>query len=282
MKLGISMWSYVAATRRGLDIPGFIREAHRLGVDGVELLDYFWKDRASEQPAVEAALRETGLTVGVYSVSNNFAQEEAAQRAAQVQVIKAGVDSAVYFGADTVRVFAGDVRPGLTFTQVFDWIVAGLTEAAEYAFSQGVVLALENHGTLAGRSGQVQDILDAVARPGLRANPDTGNFLLVHQAPHEAVARLAPRAGMVHFKDFQAVPDDYTGFAYTSIDGVKFAGRAVGEGEVDLADCLLSLKDAGFDGWLNIEYEAEEDPLAGVARSVVNARRLMTDAGLRA
>ena len=76
MKLGISMWSYVAATRQGLDIPGFIREAKRLGVDGVELLDFFWKDRRAEQPAVEAALRETGLTVGVYSVSNNFAQDD--------------------------------------------------------------------------------------------------------------------------------------------------------------------------------------------------------------
>ena len=276
------MWSYVAATRRGLDIPGFIREAKRLGVDGVELLDFFWKDRRAEQPAVEAALLETGLAVGVYSVSNNFAQEDAAQRAAQVKVIKDGVDSAVYFGADTVRVFAGDVRPGLTFEQVFHWIVVGLKEAAAYAFDQGVILALENHGTLAGRSGQVEDILNAVGSPGLKANPDTGNFLLVHQASHEAVARLADRAGMVHFKDFKAVPDDYTGFTYTSIDDVKFAGQAIGEGEVALGECLLSLKGAGFDGWLNIEYEAEEDPFTGVARSVENTQRLMQEAGLRA
>ncbi|MBV9851342.1 MAG: sugar phosphate isomerase/epimerase [Armatimonadetes bacterium] len=282
MKLGISMWSYVAAARRGLDIPGFIREAHRLGVEGVELLDFFWKDREAELPAVEAALGETGLAMGVYSVSNNFAQDDPAQRAAQVQVIRDGVDSAVHFGARTVRVFAGDVRPGLTFQQVFDWIVAGLREAADYAHGKGVTLALENHGTLAGRSNQVADILDAVGSPALRANPDTGNFLLVHQAPHEAVARLAPRAGMVHFKDFRAVPDDYAGFAYTSIDGVKFTGQAIGEGEVDLPDCLLSLKAAGFDGWLNIEYEAEEDPFTGVARSVANTQRLLTEAGLRA
>ena len=281
MKLGISMWSYVAATRRGLDIPGFIHEAKRLGVDGVELLDYFWKDRDAELPAVEAALRETGLAVGVYSVSNNFAHDDPAKRAAQVQVIKSGVDSAVYFGAQTVRVFAGDVKPGLTLEMVFAWIVAGLREAADYAYDQGVTLALENHGSLAGRSGQVLEILESVGSPALKANPDTGNFLLVHQAPHEAVARLAPRAGMVHFKDFQAVPDDYAGFAYTSIDGVKFAGRAVGEGEVDLADCLLSLKEAGFDGWLNIEYEAEEDPFAGVARSVATTQRLLAEAGLR-
>ncbi len=281
MKLGISMWSYYAATRSGLDIPGFIHEAGRLGADGVELLDFFWKDQDAERPAVEAALRETGLPVGVYSVTNNFAQEDPAQRAAQVKKITDGVDSAVYFGAKTVRVFAGDVRPGLTLEMVFAWIVAGLREAADYAHDHGITLALENHGSLAGRSTQVAEILDAVGSPALKANPDTGNFLLVHQASHEAVAALAARAAMVHFKDFKAVPDSHAGFTYTSIDGMKFAGQAIGEGEVDLPDCLRSLKAAGFDGWLNIEYEAEEDPFTGVARSMQNSRRYLQEAGLR-
>ncbi len=281
MKLGISMWSYYAATRRGLDIPGFVHEAKRLDVDGVELLDFFWKDRVAELPSVEAALEQTGLPVGVYSVTNNFAHEDPAQRAAQVAKITDGVDNAVHFGARTVRVFAGDVRPGLTLEAVFGWIVTGLREAADYAGSRGVTLALENHGSLAGRSHQVGEILDAVGSPALKANPDTGNFLLVHQASHEAVAALASRAGMVHFKDFKPVADDYLGASYTSIDGVKFAGQAIGEGVVDLPDCLLSLKTAGFDGWLNIEYEAEEDPFTGVARSVENTMRLLRAAGLR-
>jgi sugar phosphate isomerase/epimerase len=281
LKLGISMWSYVAATRQGLDIPGFIHEAKRLGVDGVELLDFFWKDRDAELPLVEAALRETGLAVGVYSVSNNFAHDDPRKRAEQVQVIRDGVDNATYFGAQTVRVFAGDVRPGLTLEMVFAWIVAGLREAADYAEEQGVTLALENHGSLAGRSSQVREILDAVGSPALKANPDTGNFVLVHQASHEAVADLAGRAGMVHFKDFQREPDDYAGFAYTSINGVKFAGRAVGEGEVDMPACLQALKSGGFDGWLNIEYEAEEDPFTGVARSVEHTMRMMREQELR-
>jgi sugar phosphate isomerase/epimerase len=281
MKLGISMWSYVAAARKGLDIPGFIHEAARLEVDGVELLDFFWKDRDVELPAVEQALKETGLPVGVYSVANNFAQDDPSARATQVKRVTDGVDNAVYFGAQTVRVFAGDVRPGFTFETVFAWIVAGLSEAAEYAYDHGVTLALENHGSLAGRSTQVEDILNMVGSPALKANPDTGNFLLVHQMPHEAVAALASRAGMVHFKDFKAVPDDYPGSAYASIDGVKFAGQAVGEGDVDLAGCLQSLKAEGFNGWLDIEYEAEEDPFTGVARSVENTKRLMREAGLR-
>ena len=185
------------------------------------------------------------------------------------------MDNAVHFGAKTVRVFAGDIKAGFTYEQCLLWIIAGLKEAAAYAYDRGVTLALENHGKLAGRSDQVQTILNAVASPALKANPDTGNFLLVHQASHTAVAELATRAAMCHFKDFRLVPDHYAGFAYTGTEGLKFAGTAIGEGEVDLPDCVSSLRQAGFDGWLNIEYEGEEDPRTALPRSVAYAKELL-------
>ena len=280
MKLGLSMYSYNAAYQRGqLDIPNFIQEAKRLGVQGVELLDFFWRDPASELPDVRAALQDTGLPVGVYSVANNFVQAEEAARAAEVKKITSGVDYALQFGAKVVRVFAGDITPEFTYEQCLLWIIAGLKEASAYAYEQGVTLALENHGRLAGRSEQVQTILNAVASPALKANPDTGNFLLVHQASHLEVASLASRAAMVHFKDFRVVPDSYPGVAYVGTEGLKFAGTAIGEGEVDLPDCIQSLREAGFDGWLNIEYEGEEDPFSAVSRSVDYTRSLLERVG---
>jgi sugar phosphate isomerase/epimerase len=258
-----------------MDMPSFIRTAKDIGADGVELLDYFWKDRDAETPAVEQALADTGLPVAVYSVGNDFVKPDAGERADQVQVIRNGVDGAVQFGAGVVRVFAGNMKEGISFDDAFDWIVGGLSQAAEYAESKGVVLALENHGKLAGKSDQVLRILDAVNNPFMKANPDTGNFLLVHQAPHEAVEQVAARAGMVHFKDFVEVPADYNGFAYTSLDGLKYRGTAIGEGEVALAACVDALRRAGFNGWLNIEYEGEEDPMTAMPRSVKNARAII-------
>lgn len=276
MKLGVSMWSYAATVRnQGMDIPSFIRTAKEIGADGVEILDYFWKDRAAETPVVKQTLAETGLPVGVYSVGNDFVKPDAGERADQVQILRAGVDSAVEFGAGVVRVFAGNIKEGISFDDAFDWIVGGLSQAAEYAQSKGIVLALENHGLLAGKSDQVLRILNAVNNPFMKANPDTGNFLLVHQASHMAVEELATRAGMVHFKDFLEVPADYAGFAYTSLDGLKYRGTAIGEGEVALAACVDALRRGGFNGWLNIEYEGEEDPMTALPRSVQNTRKLL-------
>jgi sugar phosphate isomerase/epimerase len=278
MKLGISFYSYYARWKRGeMDIPAFIHEAKRLGADGVELLEPLWKDKGAEIHAVEDALAATGLPVGVYSVSNNFAKADPAERIAQVGMINTGVDSAIHFGAKVVRVFAGNPAPGIELDAAFAWIVEGLAEAAEYAESKGIVLALENHGMLAGRSDQVKAILAAVDSPFLKANPDMGNFLLVHQAPHEAVADLATLAGMAHMKDFRHVPDDFEGVALASNQGAKYAGAAIGEGDVALRDCLSSLRDAGFTGWVNVEYEASEDPMTGAARSMANARQLLAE-----
>lgn len=276
MKLGVSMYSYYGPWRRGeLDIPGFIATARNIGADGIELLEPLFRDKAAEMPAVEAALAETGMEVGVYSVSNDFVSECPQDRAAALDKIKVGVDTARRFGSRVVRVFAGNVKDGMTFDQAFHWIVEGLREASKYALAAEVRLALENHGKLAGKSDQVKRILDAVGSPVLGANPDTGNFLLVHEAPHEAIAALANRAAMVHFKDFREAPADHEGFAYTSTDGLKYVGTALGEGDVALEACVKELANANFHGWLNIEYEGAEDPATALPRSVAYTRKLL-------
>lgn len=280
MKIGVSMWSYVRAFKDGrLDIPGFIHEAKRAGADGVELLDFFYRDVVADRVAAAQALKETGLPCPIFSISQNFAKPTEEERRAQLDKIKFGVDEAVLYGSEVVRVFAGDVTEGITFDQARAWIVEGLAEASKYAASKGKRLALENHGTLAGRGEQVRGLIEDVrARAGndaLGANPDTGNFLIVNQHSHEAIAEVAKYAYMVHFKDFAPEPKGHTGFAYSTIDGRKVIGTAVGEGTVDLAKCIKALKDVGFDGWLSVEYEGEEDPLPAVKRSIANARKFM-------
>jgi sugar phosphate isomerase/epimerase len=276
MRLAVSMYSYYRTVKSGaMDIGGFIREAKRIGADGVELLDFFYTDVSAERPLALDALRETGLECPIFSVAQNFAKPTIEEREAQLAKIRFGVDEAQHFGAKVVRVFAGDVSESITFDQAREWIVEGLAAASTYAHHQGVKLALENHGKLAGRGDQVKSIVEDVRRrsgnEALGANPDTGNFLLVNQPSHEAIKDVAAYANMVHFKDFKA---DGSG-EYVALNGQKFVGTAVGEGTVDLAACIAALKDAGFDGWLSMEYEGREDPLTAVPRSLENSRRFL-------
>jgi sugar phosphate isomerase/epimerase len=273
------MYSYLRAVKDGrLDIAKFIHEAKRIGADGVELLDFFYTDVEADRARAMLALQETGLVCGVFSVAQNFAKLSQDERKAQEAKVVFGVDEAVKFGAKTVRVFAGDVSEGITFDQAREWIIEGLTSAANYAQSNGVRLALENHGKLAGRSEQVRGIIDDVrdlcGHDALGANPDTGNFQLVGQKSDEAIKDVAPYAYMVHFKDFKSKPDGWDGYTFKALDGTEFVGTVIGEGEVDLRSCVAALKESGFDGWLNLEFEGEGDPIVDVEKSFRNTERL--------
>jgi len=287
------MWSYFHIWRKGgFDVSAFISEAKGAGADGVELLDFFYNDPnadrvplftadmvAGKRAQAKGALAQTGLPVPIFSVANNFAQHDPARREEDLRKIQFGVDEALSYGASVVRVFAGDVSETVTFDQAREYIVDGLAKASVYAHERGIRLALENHGTLAGRGEQVCGLIEDVrARSGndaIGANPDTGNYLIVGQPSHEAIQEVAKYAYMVHFKDFAPAPADWQGFAYKTIHGEPLIGTAVGEGVVRLGDCIAALKDAGFDGWLSVEYEGEEDAMTAVPRSIENARKFL-------
>lgn len=293
MRLAVSMWSYFQSWKAGsLDLGGFVREAKKAGAEGVELLDFFYNE--PDQPRIEEfddsyldvrrgkileALEETGLPVPIFSVSNNFAKLSPEERALALRKIEFGVREAVRYGAQVVRVFAGDVSEGITYEQAYEWIVEGLAQASGFAAQNGIRLALENHGKLAGRGDQVakivRDVRDRAGNDALGVNPDTGNFMLVNQSSDEAIRVVAPLAYMVHFKDFVRESAGHEGFAYEALDGTRYVGMAVGEGEVDLQSCINALKDGDFEGWLSVEYEGEEDPMTAVPRSIANARRYL-------
>ncbi len=277
MKCGLSMYSLVAPVRAGqLDLYGFLDYAARVGAEGVELLDMFWTDESREIAEVKRRCAALGLELPVYSISTNFFQPDAAARAQQLDSLRHGVDVAAQLGAGLLRVFSGDKIPGYSLEQGINWVVDSLGAGADYAASQGITLALENHGHVAGRSEQVRGIIEAVSSPALRANLDTGNFLLVGQNPLQAASALVDLVALVHLKDFTYAAPDETGHVYQGLDGKHYTGSIVGEGLVDLAGIHSVLAGNGYDGWLSLEYEGNAEPLEyAVPRSLAAMRALL-------
>ena len=277
MKLSLSMYSCVGAVRAGrLDLMGFVDYAEAQGVAGVELLDIFWSDAERELPAVKTRIADAGLEAAVYSISNNFIQPEAEARSQELADLKRGVDIALDLGVNTVRVFSGSAREGVSQEAGMGWILEGLSAGAAYAESRGVSLALENHGKFAGRGDQVRDIIDAVNSPALRVNLDTGNFLPVGQNPREAARQLADMVILAHLKDMRGATRDDAGHVFIDPAGNALTGSIVGEGLVDLPAIRAELDGVGYDGWWSLEYEGAEEPLeVGVPRSLAYARKLL-------
>lgn len=277
MRLSVSMWSVVQAVRAGkMNLRQFIEFAAQHQVEGVELLDYFWTDKSVEIPQVKRQLADAGLTLAAYSIGNDFFQPDASARAQQLDDLKRDVDVAIELGVNLVRVFSGSYREGYTLEDGMGWIIEGLAAGAAYAQQHGVTLALENHGLMAGRSDQVKNIIQQVNSTALRANLDTGNFLLVGQNPTDAARELAEWVVLVHLKDFRPADPQQSVHVYQGLDGSRYTGAVIGEGMVDLPAILTILANTGYSGWLSLEYEGSADPVAiGVPQSLKVARRLL-------
>ncbi len=276
------MWSYVRAWRRGeLDLEKFVDLAREMGVRGVELLDVFFNKEDSGFTQTEAIARyaqSREIHVPIFSVSNDFTEEGGESFQRNLEIVRRGVDQAVLLGAEVVRVFAGGGENVRDPSPVYARVVEGLSLASEYAHSRGVRLALENHGRFAGRGAQVREIIHAVrAKTGeatLGSNPDPANFLLADENPVTGVSAVADLAYMAHLKDFATAGSERS-HVFVSLGGHRYVGVPLGEGEVPLRECLRVLRDAGFQGWVSVEYEAEEEERTGVPKSVAVARDLL-------
>ncbi|MEC0207507.1 sugar phosphate isomerase/epimerase [Paenibacillus ehimensis] len=277
MKIALSVWSVHSYFNSGewshADLAAFV--ANETKAAGIEVLTRYWKPEELE--SFRTALDRHQLEVAAIGASNNFSFGDPAQRAEQVREITGAVDLALTLGTRIVRVFAGDVPPdGRSYDEVKGWIVEGLREAAAYAAEKDILLCLENHGVFAGKADQVLGILQEVNSPFLRSTFDTGNFLLVNENPGEALETLHAQVAHVHFKDFVRVDENYEGRAYPSLSGERFAGRIAGEGSIDLNALITRLRHSGYNGWLTVEYEGDDEQKSGAAGSIANLDRILS------
>jgi sugar phosphate isomerase/epimerase len=123
-----------------------------------------------------------------------------------------------------------------------------------YAAEKGVLLALENHGGITATPEQLLRLVQGVKGPNFGVNLDTGNF---HgEDPYADLARLAPYAVNVQVKT-----------------EIQAAGKK--KEDADLKRLIGILRDAGYRGYVALEYEATEDPKTAVPRHAAELLKLM-------
>ncbi|MEH7234954.1 sugar phosphate isomerase/epimerase family protein [Bacillus sp. JJ1562] len=278
MKTSLSMYSLHKYTvNEDLDVFGFIDYASSIGLDGVELLDMYWKDMEQEIPKVQLLLSERNLMVSAYDLSNNFVKTSQEERNIEIQKVNKGIDVAKKLNTNVIRIFSGDLAENVSFEQGKSWIIECLKQVASYAEEKGIILAIENHGYFAGRSEQVIELIEAVGSTHVRSTLDTGNFLLVDEDPKHAVSALKQYVSHVHFKDFINMGKEYEGHAFRSLSGDKFLGTVAGEGRVDLQHVIEELESVNYNGWLSVEYEGTDDPKVGSEKSIYNLKQILQD-----
>jgi len=264
MKLGVSTYSYWHFRGPKLPLKEYIEMAWRDGFDGVEVLVNHVESRSrSYLRSIRRLSLEYGMPVYALAIHNNFVKPDPAEREAQVRYVSEWLEAAYEMGASIVRINSGrwgtvksfdelmarrGVEPpieGYTEDDAVEWVVDCIYRCLDKAEELGVTLGLENHWGLTTRAETMLKILRRVNSRYFGAIMDTGNFLYDTYRELEAIA---PYTVMVHAKTY------FGGGVWYTLD-------------IDYDRVFKILRDAGFKGWISLEYEGREDYSTGVKKS---------------
>jgi sugar phosphate isomerase/epimerase len=242
---------------RNLTMEKFLDHCAEWGVDGAELTSYYFpKDVTDAQlAAIRGRAHVLGISVSGTSVGNTFTHPPGADRDKEIAGVKQWIDRAVVLGAPHIRVFAGGIPKGGTMAEAKKTCVEQLEECAEYAGRHGIFLGIENHGGIVANAPDLLDIIKAVKSPWVGINLDSGNFH--SEDPYADFAKCAPYAVNVQIK------------TEIQVKGAKEKSPA------DLARIVKLLRDARYQGWVTLEYEAKEDPWKAVPETLAKLRPLL-------
>ena len=262
MKMGITVYgAHLLVPEEGRTVAKIIRAAAHVGFDGIDLGYYWGEDRKAEFEEAKKVADGEGIAIANYIVGNNFGNAAAENRLdAEIDKVKNALEEAAYFNCKTLRVFGGGYN--LDWDEYSPRIAEALAICAETAEKCNVVMALEDHGALCKNSREQLFYINQVNSPYLRANADIGNFWFPgDELPIDGVRNLGEYVAMVHVKDYLFLNDCHI-------------ACPVGEGVIDFRSCFRALRNAGYDGYVTLEYECSiGEPRRGITTSLVNMRK---------
>ena len=149
--------------------------------------------------------------------------------------------------------FAGQNRD-LPREEADKLVTQALEECCDYAGARGIFLGLENHDAI-GSAEHLLKLIGAVRSKWLGVNLDSGNF---HTAdPYTDFEKCIPYAVNVQVKT-----------------DIRREGSKTSE-PADLPRILRLLREGGYQGFVALEFEANEDPYEAVPPLLQRLRSLM-------
>jgi sugar phosphate isomerase/epimerase len=210
---------------------------HELGIGGLELVNTFFP---SPQYAYLKQLTKRADDAGVKILlimcdgEGSMAGPERDKRLLAAKNHHKWVDIAAVLGCHAIRCNTG-AQPG--DDDALERSAESFRALVEYADASGIDVLIENHWGLSSDPAWLMALMDKVDHPRFGTLPDFGNFP-DEVDRYDAVQRMMPRAKAVSAKcyDFDA------------------AGN---ETKIDFARMMGIVRDAGYRGYVGIEYEGE-------------------------
>ena len=289
MKAGVCYWCFNQMFLDGeIDMMGVTDFLGReTEAECIEPLSRYWaqeRDVNEQAREVRALADELGLQVSCYTLDSDWAVYDEAKHRECIETSIARLETALILGTDRIRLdprtsLAGRSADEVDLEEVMARMAAGMAEVSDAAAEVGIVVGVENHGTLLGGSDHVARLVELVDRRNFGVNIDFTNFRNVFGEDHvEATRKLAKQVVHAHVKDFYISAEPQEGEQWRETARGEWVKRAVGgEGDAQWPELFGILKDAGYDGTISLEVSDPNDIRGSVAQGVANLRRIIAE-----
>jgi sugar phosphate isomerase/epimerase len=245
-RISLAQWSLHRTLNAGeLDALDFAQSARNdYGIEGVEYVNSFFKEYARDD-AYLSELKKRAADHGVKSLLIMVDGEGALgavddnRRTRAVENHYRWVEAARFLGCHSIRVNASsEGSPEEQRKLVSD----GLSRLVEFADPYEINVIVENHGGLSSNGAWLVSVMQAVDHPRCGTLPDFGNFQIRRDLWYDkylGVAELMPYAKAVSAKS-------------------HVFDREGNEREIDYLRMMHIVLDAGYHGYVGIEFEGSE------------------------
>lgn len=286
MKICVSSYSFSKLMAKGeMNQLSVIAKAKEMGFDGIEFAgiephDGSTREEYARKLKAEADRLDYPIASFVFG-ADLINGTEGRTPEQEVEHVKSMVDIGAILGVPVIR---HDVLYSMGEHADFDALLPTLSDrvrqVTEYAAGKGIRTSVENHGFICQDPDRCVALYKAVNHPNFGLLCDIGNFLCADAEPAAAVKMVSPYAIFAHAKDFYVKsadqPDPGKGF-FKSRGGNYLKGTVIGHGNVPVVECLQALKDAGYNGFLSLEFEGMEEVLEGISVGFENLRRYISE-----
>jgi hydroxypyruvate isomerase len=225
-----------------------IQNAAAVGYDAVE----FWNWDNKDMEAIKEAVAAAGIKIASFQANLGGTLIHPDQREGFIQGIQQNLAKAQQMGVEALFLLTDELGndrsvryqyPDLTPEQKYQSVLDGLKALAPLAEAAGVTLVLEplnihvdHPGYFLNRSGVGFDLVREVGSPYIRLLYDIYHMQVMEGNLIETLTRNLDLVGHIHVAD---VPGRHQ----------------PGSGEINYANVMKSLRQAGYSGYIGMEFE---------------------------
>ncbi len=249
--ISLAQWSLHRSLREGrldhLDFPAYAK--NEFGIDAVEYVNQFFADKAENKKYLdEMNLRCEDLGIDQVLImvdgEGRLAQSDEQKRLNAIENHYKWVAAAEHLNCQAIRV---NLYGKGTASKAHSAAVDSLGQLSDFAQDYGINIIVENHGGYSSDGQWLAGVISEVGMKNCGTLPDFGNFCIESEAEncieaydrYKGVSELMPFAKGVSAKsyDFNKNGEETT---------------------IDFEKMLSIVYEAGYDGYIGIEYEGQQ------------------------